>query len=171
MNFTTPFGRRGGGGTGFHQSLAYTWTVTAGGGRRVEGRGDAGARGHAPLGSAGEDGHPGERAAGLVRRQRAVARVPGRRAALPQGGRRQHPAVVRLTLAAALHNHPDRRRALMHHHPFVMVRVHTVSRTLLPHHRLAHCVPSPSLPLSLPLCLSLTLPRDSLTGTRATWRP
>jgi hypothetical protein len=107
----------------------------------------------------------------LTLTQRAVARVPGRRAALPQGGRRQHPAVVRLTLAAALHNHPDRRRALMHHHPFVMVRVHTVSRTLLPHHRLAHCVPSPSLPLSLPLCLSLTLPRDSLTGTRATWRP
>jgi hypothetical protein len=55
---------------------------------------------HAQLGGAGAGGHPGQRAAGQLRRQRALARVPGRRGALPAARRPLHPGRVHVLPAA-----------------------------------------------------------------------
>jgi len=52
--------------------------------------GDDRQRGHAVVGPRGEVRRAGVGAVGLVRRQRAVAGVSGRRATLPEAGRREH---------------------------------------------------------------------------------
>ncbi len=58
------------------------------------------ARGHARVAGAGGGGHPGVGAAGQLGRQRAVARVPGRRAALPEARRPLHPGRLHQPAAA-----------------------------------------------------------------------
>mmetsp|Transcript_2166 Transcript_2166/g.5002 ORF Transcript_2166/g.5002 Transcript_2166/m.5002 type:complete len:414 (-) Transcript_2166:326-1567(-) len=61
----------------------------------VVGQGGGGALGHARLPAQREGRHPRQRAAGVVRRQRAVAGVPGRGPAIPaRGARGEHPGGV-----------------------------------------------------------------------------
>jgi hypothetical protein len=71
-------------------------TNTWGGRRQDGGAGDGGGSGHAALGSSGEGRHSRQRAAGLLRRQRAVAGVPRRGAAVPASPRHLHPFLLHL---------------------------------------------------------------------------